>query len=278
MLRALVFEVSVVVAALCAVGAVTIVGRTRLAALRMELQPRLRESAPYLAVLIVVLAINSAVRDYAQEISWLIGWNITGAIEAVEGGFVAAIQSVQTELLTAYFSYVYVFGYVFLLIFPLLAYAALDDRLPFKRLVVAYSLNYLLGLLLYIVFVAYGPRNVGVAENLLYITNPEYQFLTSAVNTNTNVFPSLHTSLSATVAVFAYRTRESYAIWFGLATGLAASIILSTMYLGIHWGIDVLVGLGLAAVCVGLAHRWVDDRSSQSRASSESKSSTGITE
>ncbi|WP_253736759.1 phosphatase PAP2 family protein [Halohasta salina] len=278
MLRALVFEVSVVVAALCAVGAVTIVGRTRLTALRVEIQPRLRESAPYLAVLIAVLALNSAVRDYAQEISWFIGLNITDSIEAIEGGFVAAVQSVQTELLTAYFSYVYVFGYVFLLIFPLLAYAALDDRTPFKRLVVAYSFNYLLGLLLYIVFVAYGPRNVGVAENLLYITNPEYQFLTSAVNTNTNVFPSLHTSLSATVAVFAYRTREAYPIWFGLAIGLAASIILSTMYLGIHWGTDVLVGLGLAALCVGLSRRYVDGEPSQSRVSSESKSSTGITE
>jgi len=278
MLRALVLEVSAVVATLCVVGAVTIVGRTRLVALRTELQSRLRESAPYLAVLIAVLAINSAIRDYAQEISWLIGWNITGAIEAVEGGFVAAIQSVQTDLLTAYFSYVYVFGYVFLLIFPLLAYAALDDRTPFKRLVVAYSFNYLLGLLLYIVFIAYGPRNVGVAENLLYITNPEYQFLTSAVNTNTNVFPSLHTSLSTTVAVFAYRTREAYPIWFGLATGLAASIIVSTMYLGIHWGIDVLVGVGLAALCVGLARRVVASELVQSRLSSESKSSTGITE
>ena len=278
MLRALVLEVSAVVATLCVVGAVTIVGRTRLVALRTELQSRLRESAPYLAVLIAVLAINSAIRDYAQEISWLIGWNITGAIEAVEGGFVATIQSVQTELLTAYFSYVYVFGYVFLLIFPLLAYAALDDRTPFKRLVVAYSFNYLLGLLLYIVFIAYGPRNVGVAENLLYITNPEYQFLTSAVNTNTNVFPSLHTSLSTTVAVFAYRTREAYPIWFGLATGLAASIIVSTMYLGIHWGIDVLVGVGLAALCVGLARRVVASELVQSRLSSESKSSTGITE
>ena len=278
MLRALVLEVSVVVATLCAVGAVTIVGRTRLVALRTELQSRLRESAPYLAVLIAVLAINSAIRDYAQEISWLIGWNITSAIEAVEGGFVAVIQSVQTDFLTAYFSYVYVFGYVFLLIFPLLAYAALDNRRPFKRLVVAYSFNYLLGLLLYIVFIAYGPRNVGVAENLLYITNPEYQFLTSAVNTNTNVFPSLHTSLSTTVAVFAYRTREAYPIWFGLATGLAASIIVSTMYLGIHWGIDVLVGLGLAALCVGLARRVVASELVQSRLSSESKSSTGITE
>jgi len=258
MLRALLFEVAAVVSTLCIVGAVTIVGQTRLTELQTELQPRLRESAPYLAVLIGVLVLNSSIRDDAQEISWIVGWNITAVIERIEGDFVAAIQSFQTELLTAYFSSVYVFGYVFLLVFPLLAYAALSDRTYFKRLIVAYSFNYFFGLLLYVVFIAYGPRNVGVAENLLYFTNAEYQFLTSAVNSPTNVFPSLHTSLSATVAAFAYATRNTYRIWFGLATGLAASIIISTMYLGLHWATDVVFGLGLAGLCVYLSRRYVD--------------------
>lgn len=258
MLVSLLFEVTVVVATLCILGAVAIVGRTRLLKLRAELQSRLRESAPYLTVLIVVLVINSTTRDYAQELSGNIGWNLTGSIQNIEGDVVAVIQSFQTELLTTYFSYVYVFGYVFLLVFPLLAYAALSDRDVFKRLITAYSINYFVGLLLYIVFVVYGPRNVGAAEDLLYLTNPQYQFLTSAVNTNTNAFPSLHTSLSATVAVFAFRTRDSYPIWFGIATGLAASVILSTMYLGIHWLTDVIVGLGLAGLAVYLAERYVD--------------------
>ncbi|MFW6321470.1 MAG: phosphatase PAP2 family protein [Halohasta sp.] len=260
MLPGILLEVAVVVVSLCIVGAVTIVGRTRLTALRTELKPRLRESGPYLGVLIVVLLINSLVRDSAQAISGDLGWNITGSIEAIEGGFVAAIQSFQTDLLTMYFSNIYVFGYVFLLVFPLLAYAALSERDTFRQVVTAYSINYFVGLLLYIIFVAYGPRNVGAAENLLYAldSNPEYQFLTAAVNTATNVFPSLHTSLSATVAIFAFKTRESYPLWFGVATLLATSVVISTMYLGIHWGIDVLVGLGLAAFAVSVATRYVD--------------------
>jgi len=70
---------------------------------------------------------------------------------------------------------------------------------------------------------------------MLCDTNPEYQYLTREVNTSTNVFPSLHTSLSATVAAFAWQTRSEFPKWLPVAVVLAASVAISTMYLGIHW-------------------------------------------
>ena len=154
---------------------------------------------------------------------------------------------------------------MFLLVFPIVAYIALSERKPFQRLVVAYSLNYFVGLLLYVLFIAYGPRNwwgvelgTPVYQNALYAMSTEYEFLTSEVNSRTNVFPSLHTSLSTTVTLFAYRTRDTYRVWFGLATALAASIIVSTMYLGIHWAVDILFGFVLAGFAVFVADRYVD--------------------
>jgi len=159
MLRAILLEVTAVVAMFCVVGAVTLVGPSRLAALRTELRPRLRESAPYLAVLIVVLILNSITRDSAQSLSWQIGYEITYLLAEYDTGVVATIQSFESQALTTYFSSVYVYGYVFVLVFPVLAYVALSDRKHFQRLVVAYSINYFVGLTLYILFVAYGPRN-----------------------------------------------------------------------------------------------------------------------
>ncbi|MFW5978155.1 MAG: phosphoesterase PA-phosphatase, partial [Halohasta sp.] len=159
MLRAILLEVTAVVASLCVVSAVTLVGPSRLAALRTELEPRLRESAPYLAVLVVVLVLNSIIRDSAQQLSWKIGFEITYLLARYDAGIVDTIQSFQSGPLTLYFSSVYVYGYVFLLVFPIVAYVALSDRKPFQRLVVAYSLNYFVGLLLYVLFIAYGPRN-----------------------------------------------------------------------------------------------------------------------
>ncbi len=261
MLREVLVEVSLIVSAACILGAVTMVGRTRLSALAEEFRPRLREAAPYLVVLIAVLALNSSVRDSAQEISWAINLNITHSIAAFEGEFVAVVQSFETELLTAYFSAIYIYGYVFLLVFPLLAYVALSERTTLKSLIVAYSLNYFIGLTLYIIFIAYGPRNYDpiLFQNLLYDTHSQYQFLTSEVNAHTNVFPSLHTSLSATVAIYAFKTREEYPYWLAIATVLAVSVIISTMYLGIHWATDVIFGIALAGVCVYLAERYMRD-------------------
>jgi len=250
-------RVVAVVAVTCAVSLPPVVGRSGLARLRREGADRCRRAAPELAALGVILGVNGLVRDRVPDVAWLVGWNITGYIHSLEGGFVPWVQSFATPPLTAYFSFVYVYGYAFLLVFPVAAYLAHPEPRRLRELVVGYGLNYVLGLVCYALFVAYGPRNLlaDQVDSLLFVTYPEFQLLTSQVNTNTNVFPSLHTSLSVTVAALAVRSRAVYPLWAVVATALAASIVVSTMYLGIHWLTDVVAGVALAGVCVGLAGR-----------------------
>ncbi|MEF8779229.1 MAG: phosphatase PAP2 family protein [Haloferacaceae archaeon] len=242
------------------VAGVTIVGPARLRGLFRTVPVHLREAAPYLAALILVLAISSVARDGLQSVSQLYGLYLTGAIFAIEGEFVGWLQSYATEELTQLFSWVYVYGYAFLLVFPFIAYAALEESTQLERLIVAYTINYALGLLIYTLVFAHGPRNVmpDLVTSLLFTTTPEFQRLVSHVNVHSNVFPSLHTSLSVTVALLAYRTREVYPAWAALAGVLAAGVVFSTMYLGIHWAIDVLGGIVLAFGSVRAACRYVD--------------------
>jgi membrane-associated phospholipid phosphatase len=255
-------QVVVVVLILLGFSAVAFVGRERLARLPRAAPDRLRAVGPHLVALGVLLVVNSVVRDFGPKFSWIVGWNITGTIHAIEGPFVATLQStLASPALTAYFSMVYVYGYVFLLVFPLLAYFALDDAGPLHRTIVAYGVNYGLGVVCYLAFIAYGPRNLmpELVESLLFTTYPEYQLLTSEVNSNTNVFPSLHTSLSVTVALLATQTRDTYRGWWYVSTLLAASVVVATMYLGIHWGIDVAAGTVLAVLSVRVGERYVPD-------------------
>ncbi|WP_336329003.1 phosphatase PAP2 family protein [Haloarcula sp. CGMCC 1.2071] len=250
-------EVAVVVSLLLAVGVAGIVGPDRIRSELPALRTRLRQAARPLLLLGAVLAANSVVRDFGVGLSWLIGSNITKTIYAIEGSFVASLQSLAPAWFTLYLGFVYVYGYAFLLVFPLVLTLLLTNTRYLRETAFAYTVNYVIGLLCYVLFVAYGPRNFApdTVEPLLYDTIPRFQLVTSQINANTNVFPSLHTSLSVTVALMAYRLRAEYPRWLPVATCLAGSVVLSTMVLGIHWATDVVFGVLLGALSVYVATR-----------------------
>lgn len=254
---AVLVEVVTVVVAMVAVTSLAVVGPDRLRLMVYSLRPRLREAIGPLALLASVLALNAIVRDVGIELSWLVGINVTSAIYVAEGEFVAWVQSFQTPAVTTVLGYVYVYGYAFLVVFPLVAYLALDDQRYLRATATAYVVNYAVGLTCYLVFIAYGPRNYmpDLVQSLLYDALPRFQLLTSQINTNINVFPSLHASLSTTVALLAVRTRDVYPRWVPIAVVMAAAIAVATMYLGIHWATDVLAGIVLAAGSVTIASR-----------------------
>lgn len=258
-LTAILTSVAVVVGLMLAAASAVIIGPERLRSWRHAYRRRLREGGPLLAVLVILLAVNSVARDIVPELSRVVGVYVTGLIYGIEGRLIADLQGFASEPLTAYFSFMYIYGYVFLLVFPFLAYASLDDLQYFKELVVANIINYSVGLVSYTAFIAYGPRNLmpEIVEPLLYSHYPAFHLLTTEVNANTNVFPSLHTSMAVMVALLAYRTRHVYPGWAALATGFALSITTATMYLGIHWATDVVAGIGLAALAVIGARYYV---------------------
>ncbi|ELY43221.1 phosphatase PAP2 family protein [Natronorubrum bangense] len=271
MLGQVLVQLVVVVTLLVLVSTALFVGLGRLRETRGAWRSRVRAITPITIVLASALLLNSVARQAVPEFSWLIDWNLTAPIYDLEGEFIIWLQAQATPALTAYFSFIYIYGYIFLLVFPVIAYFALSETRPLRELLAAYTLNYTLGLVVYIVVIAYGPRNMmpDLVDALLYDTYPQYQHLTRQVNRNTNVFPSLHTSLAVTVSILAYRTREYYPGWNLVAAVLGVSVAISTMYLGIHWVIDVIAGIVLAYVSVELAHvlvgrwsvsEWMDGR------------------
>jgi membrane-associated phospholipid phosphatase len=239
-----------------------IIGPRRLAELRGDLGSRLWSVRCPAAGLAAVLLVSAVGRSALQTVSELFGLRLTGLIYAIEGDFVAWVQATfVTPELTVYFSGIYVYGYVFLLSFPFVAYLALPDVTTLKRLIVAYALNYSIGLVIYTAVYAHGPRNLtpDMVTSLLFTYNPDFMALTSEVNEAANVFPSLHTSLSVTVATFAVLTRGEYPRWTPVALWLSTSVVLATMYLGIHWLTDVVGGVALALGSVYLSYRIVDE-------------------
>lgn len=249
-------ELAVVVTAMLAVATLVIVGPRSLVAALREFRWRLEACLVPVAALAIVLLVRWLTQDVVQRLERdVVRNNISPYLFELDRALfdpVLVLQSFQTDVLTSYFVFVYIYGYAFLLLFPFVAYFALEDVEEFRTLVLAFTANYGIGLVCYTLFLAFGPRNVdpAVFDGLLYDAYPQAGWLTFEVNQATNVFPSLHTSLSMTVFGIAWLTRDRYPVWCGLAGVLAVSVALSTMYLGIHWFTDVVAGTILAAVSV----------------------------
>jgi membrane-associated phospholipid phosphatase len=237
-----------------------------------EFDERIADLAPYLVLAGVFFLIRRFTQGPSQRLSEEIGIEITDSIYRIEGLFVASLQDLIPQFLIPVFSAFYMFGFAFLVVAPIVVYLFTPDVRTLKELLVAYILNYAAGAFFYTVFVAVGPRIhvTSHVDGLMYQFYPQTADLTSVVSENTDVFPSLHTSLSVIVLLFAWQTRDIQPRWLQITTVVASGIVLATMILGIHWAIDVAAGIILAFVCVFLARRivvitegWLSDRKAQ---------------
>jgi hypothetical protein len=75
-----------------------------------------------------------------------------------------------------------------------------------------------------------------------------------------DIFPSLHTAFSLMIGLHAFRHRRSAALrWLWLPTAMVvANLIVATMFLRWHYGVDVLAGAGLSWTMHQLAIRAFD--------------------
>ncbi|ELZ06700.1 phosphatase PAP2 family protein [Natrialba aegyptia] len=224
-----------------------------------EFGPRLRTVAPYLGAAALFFVTKRATHEYSVELSHALDWDITAELYAIEGEFVADLQHAVPGATLEFFSVMYMFGFPFLVVTAPILYFLLPSQRHLKELLIAYLLNYFLGAICYTLFIAYGPRNhLSTVDGLMYDFYPSTQDLTGAVSANTDVFPSLHTSLAVVVLVFAWRSRREYPRWFPIAAFVTAGVVFSTMYLGIHWLLDVVAGAALGVGSIYAAERFVD--------------------
>lgn len=223
---------------------------------------RLVDVGPYVLGLGVVLVANKGLQPVIYDLSTRVGYRATGSIYRLEGDVVATFQGMVPDGLMLYFAIAYVFGYAILLSFPIVSYLFSTTAVALKRLLAAYAINYAVAIACYTLVYAYGPRNHSPerVDAVLLELVPQITQLTAQVNRESNVFPSLHVSLSVTVLAMAATTREEFSRWLPIAALLAASVVLSTMALGIHWLTDVVAGIALGAASVVVATRVIGRR------------------
>ncbi|MDT3437426.1 hypothetical protein [Haloarcula sp. 1CSR25-25] len=99
-----ILQVVVVVAILHVIGLYTLAPIQDVRSTLRDARKNARHVAPTALILGIVLVANSLIWEAGVQLSWFIGVNITGSIHAVEGRFVATVQSFATPELTILFS------------------------------------------------------------------------------------------------------------------------------------------------------------------------------
>jgi membrane-associated phospholipid phosphatase len=153
----------------------------------------------------------------------------------------------KTETLTSFFRIVYNNGFVLPLLIPLYrAFIALDFKKMLRYALSGHIFQVFLITPFYLTFHLQEVWYVlgqpdGLARNLS---------AKAAAGVTLNCFPSMHTSIS--FAMFLLVMREKNKIFKYVWGFLCLCVIYSTMYLEIHWVIDVIGGLILAYATVKL--------------------------
>ncbi|GGD54812.1 phosphatase PAP2 family protein [Paenibacillus nasutitermitis] len=207
----------------------------------------------HFVALMLILFFNKY--ELSIEENMNIQYDFTAFFQSIEGKFVENLQLFfKNDILTTFLAMMYVVVFQAMLIASVGLYTHQDkSRRMFYALCYAIMINYLVAIPFYLFF----PVNEVWAHDpnvqfLMLDAFPSFETEYRALSGINNCFPSLHTSISVTLAVLALRSGNKRWAWFCSIT--AAIVIFAIFYLGIHWLIDMAGGLllGLAASTIGL--------------------------
>jgi membrane-associated phospholipid phosphatase len=189
--------------------------------------------------------------------------DFTPSIYSLEGDFVAGFQHLfANDVTTSLASFIYIVIFSSLMIASIFIYIYEKNHKMFYAVCYAIIFNYAVAMPFYLFF--------SVSE--VWSFRPDVQFLITQAFPSFeidyrplsglhNCFPSLHTSISISMAVIALRSKNIF--WGRFAVMSSVLIVFSIFYLGIHWLTDMCGGLVLGVVAgrvgirVGEGRAWV---------------------
>lgn len=171
--------------------------------------------------------------------------DFTPSIYKLEGEFVSIFQRVfQHEILTYVLTYFYVVVFPALMIASVVIYTYQKNDKLFHAVCYALMFNYMIAIPFYLFF----PVNEVHAFNphvkfLVLDVFPTFEQVYRPLSALNNCVPSLHTSISVSIAMIALKSNNAF--WRKFVPISAAIIVFSIFYLGIHWLTDMTAGLFL---------------------------------
>ncbi len=190
------------------------------------------------------------------------GLDMTPYIYAIEGDLVVLFQDAfRAEWLDVLMTHFYIAGFMFITYASIFYVTYFDDRWMADRIALCVAWVYLLAIPFYLFF------NVRVTgfyiedmDAIAYTLNPEIEDWFRRIDAFTNCMPSLHIAVPFAIWL-TFRKYDHDGRWRRFQNMTLGYIILTAfaiIYLGIHWFVDIIGGMMIAAFSVSLTDKTND--------------------
>lgn len=212
----------------------------------------------HFAALITILFFNKLEMWVEKRIDYKA--DFTKSIYSIEGNFVSAIQHLfHNDILTMISSYFYVVIFPSVMITSIALYTFQKNYKLFYAICYALMFNYMVAIPFYLFFPVNEVWSFHPSVKLLILdVFPTFEQDYRPLSGLDNCFPSLHTSISVSMAVIAVKSRSTF--WKIFVPISSAFIIFTIFYLGIHWLSDMCAGVVLGVVAARLGLRISEGR------------------
>ena len=213
----------------------------------------------YWVHLLIALSIYNA-KDFLDQIDRILmartGLDMTPYIYAIEGDLVVWFQGAfRAEWLDVLMTHFYIAGFMFITYASIFYVTYFDDRWMADRVALSVAWVYLLAIPFYLFF------NVRVTgfyiedmDAIAYTLNPEIEDWFRRIDAFTNCMPSLHIAVPFAIWL-TFRKHDHDGRWRRYQNMVLGYILLTAfaiIYLGIHWFVDIIGGMMIAAIAVRL--------------------------
>ena len=185
---------------------------------------------------------------------------MTGFVYALEGDMVLWVQQFfEAEWLTISLTHFYVSGYLMVVYISIVYFCYFNDRHMADRISLTVFFIYALTVPFYLFFnVRVTGDHIPAMETLAYDLTPEINDWFERIDPFTNGMPSLHIGIPFGVWLCLVRWDEDNR-WMKYRRFIFVYIIVTAftiVYLGIHWFVDIIGGMFVAAVAIKLTQRY----------------------
>lgn len=210
----------------------------------------LKIAMPFLILILVILASGNDLWHRILRLELKVGSiiELNGFFKTIPFNDASFARIFQPKFLTYYMKLVYNTGFVLAVLIPLFRAAmCLDLKKMLRYTLSAHIFQVIIITPLYFLFHLQEVWFVnGVPDMLARNLGPS-----EIIETTLNCLPSMHTSIAFAMFLLVIREEDKlFKFFWGF---YCLSVIYSTMYLEIHWSIDVLGGLLLGYLTVKLA-------------------------